>query len=111
MLLGPEHGLVFVIKCPTLMRCLPQMAPTASHEYLRYLPRPVLPPTSTCAAFHEYLCCLLRVPVLPLTSTCCLPRLPQLRGQLKEVPELVSLEAHGKSTGVIFDVSNGCEAR
>ena len=41
MLLGPEHGLVFVIKHPTLMRCLPQMAPTASHEYL---------------------CCLLRVP-------------------------------------------------
>jgi hypothetical protein len=73
-----------------LMRCLPHMAPTASHEYLR---------------------CLLRVPVLPLTSTCCLPRPPQLRCQLKEVPELVSLEAHGKSAGVIFGVSNGCETR
>jgi hypothetical protein len=63
MLLGPEHGLVFVIKCPTPMRCLPQMAPTASHEYLRYLPRvPVLPPTSTYATSYEYLRYLLRVP-------------------------------------------------
>src|SRR5271155_2734685 len=68
---------------------------------------PLLPPTSTYATSHDYLCCLLRVPVLPLMSTCCLPRPPQLRGQLKEVPELVSLEAHGKSTGVIFGVSNG----
>ena len=34
-----------------------------------------------------------------------------LRGWLKEVPELVSLEAHGKSTGVMFGVSNGCKAR
>lgn len=34
MLLGLEHGLVFVIKCSTLMRCLPQTAPTAAHEYL-----------------------------------------------------------------------------
>jgi hypothetical protein len=39
ILLSPEHSLIFVIKCPTLGRCLPQMAPTASHEYLRYLPR------------------------------------------------------------------------
>jgi hypothetical protein len=78
MLLGPEHGLTFVIKCPTVMRCLPQMAPTASREYLYCLPR---------------------VPVLALTSTCCLPRLPQLRG------------GSWKSTGVIFGVSNGCEAR
>ncbi len=39
MLLGPEHGLVFVIGCPTIMRYLPQMAPTASHEYLCCLPR------------------------------------------------------------------------
>src|SRR5437762_3358923 len=51
------------------MCCLPQMAPTASHEYL---------------------CYLLRVSVLPLTSTCCLPPPLQLRGHLKEVPELVS---------------------
>jgi hypothetical protein len=55
-----------------------------------------LPDGTYC--LHEYLCFLLRVPVLPLTSTCCLPRPPQLRGQLKEVPELVSLEARGKST-------------
>jgi hypothetical protein len=48
MLLGPEHGLVFVIKCPTLMRCLPKWH--------------LLPPTSTCAASYEYLCCPLRVP-------------------------------------------------
>jgi len=34
MLLGSEHGLIFVIKCPIPMRCLPQVAPTASHEYL-----------------------------------------------------------------------------
>src|SRR5271170_7874151 len=50
-------------------------------------------------ASREYLCCLPRVPVLPLTSTCCLPRLPQLRG------------GSWKSTGVIFGVSNVCEAR
>jgi hypothetical protein len=43
--------------------------------------------------------------VVPPTSTCCLPRPPQLRSQLKEVPALVSLEAHGKSTDVIFGVN------
>jgi len=59
-------------------------------EYLCCLLRvPVLPLTSTCAASYEYLCCLLRVPVLPLTSTCCLPRPPQLRGPLKGVPEML----------------------
>jgi hypothetical protein len=86
MLLGPEYGLVFVIKYPTLMRCLPQMAPTASHEYL---------------------CCLLRVPVLPSMSTRCLPRPPQLRGPLKEVPELASLEGTKISSVIPWGVPGG----
>ena len=82
MLLGPEYGLVFVIKYHLLMRCLPQMAPTASHEYLCCLLRiPVLLPMSTCATSYEYLCYLLRVPAASTSST----------SPLKEIPELVSL--------------------
>jgi hypothetical protein len=68
MLLGPQHGLVFVIKWPTPMRCLPQVVPTASHEYL---------------------CCLLRGPMLPPTSTRCRPRPPRLAALLKKVPEIL----------------------
>jgi hypothetical protein len=49
MVLGPEHGLVFVIKCPTLNALSP-------------LDSTLLPPTSTCAASYKYLCCPLRVP-------------------------------------------------
>jgi hypothetical protein len=38
------------------MRCLPQVPPTASHEYLCCLLRvPPLPPTSTYATSYEYL--------------------------------------------------------
>ena len=65
---APNMASFFVIKCPVPMRYLPQMAPTASDEYL---------------------CCLLFLLMLPPTSTCYRPRPPRLRGLLKEAPGIL----------------------
>src|SRR5436189_4757349 len=65
---------------------LPKVATEFVKSNARY--QCAVSPRVAPTASHEYLCCLLRVPMLP-RSTCYRPRPPRLRGLPKEAPEIL----------------------